>query len=151
MAATEPQAPSCPEEGPHHRLIALLVGRSVGDIGDVAQTLWDSLSRQLVALIGQEGFHALYDRSLHLASARFAWLAPADAPTAAQPRLEALACALRARAADEARKATIELLWTFTGLLSSLIGDNLTTNILRTAWGSAFDQAVQDIGPWAKK
>lgn len=150
MATTELHTvPSA--DGPHHRLIAWLIDHREGEVSDVARQLWEHLAQQLVVLIGQEGFHALYDRSLHLASASFPWLTLADATAAQRPRLEALACALHDRPTDEAQNATVEQLSTFTGLLNSLIGHKLTTNILRTAWGDAFEQAVQEVAAWAKK
>lgn len=132
-------------------MIALLVGRGEGAVSEVAQKLWESLSEQLVALIGQDGFHALYDRSQHLASTSFPWLSQAQANGGPRSRLEALSAALQGRAPDESQNAAVELLATFTGLLSSLIGHKLTTNILRAAWGDAFEKAVQDIAPWVKK
>lgn len=138
-----PPANSSPD-GQHHRVIAQLVGRSESPIGDVSGELWESLSQRLVVLIGQEGFKALFDRSLHLASASHPWLASPHATTAEHSRLEALKFALQARDCDEATPAAVLLLYTFTELLFTLIGRDLTMNILRTAWGDAFEKAVQE-------
>lgn len=139
-------------EGPHHRAIALLLQRSKGAVGDVVPALWERLSLQLAALIGQEGVKALWGRALHLASARFAWLASAETTGADAPATrEALRAALAAQTLDESRQAAVLLLSVFTGLLCTLIGQNLTTNILRTAWGDAFEHAVQEVSTWSTK
>lgn len=128
-----------------------MVGRSPGALGDVTRQLWDPLAQQLVALIGQAGFTALFDRSLHLASASFPWLASTDASTDKLPRLEALSSALLIRGPDDSIHAVVLLLSTFVELLCTLIGQNLTMNILRTAWGDAFEEAVQEVSQWSTK
>ena len=46
--------------------------------------------------------------------------------------------------------ATEELLLD-TDVLSTLIGQPLTTNILRAAWGDAYTEAAQEISAWPKR
>lgn len=138
-------------DGPHHQVIARLVGRSQGTVGQSSRQLWERLSLGLVALIGQEGFKALFERSLHLAGARFAWLNSAHTAGSEDDRLQALESVLQSRNPEESMHAAVVLLSTFTGLLSTLIGQNLTTNILRAAWGEAFDAAVQEVSQWPTK
>lgn len=128
-----------------------MVDRSPGTLGDVTRQLWDQLSQRLVVLIGQDGFTALFDRSLHLASASFPWLASSDASTDKLSRLEALNGALHIRGPDDSKHAVVLLLSTFVDLLCTLIGQNLTMNILRTAWGDAFEEAVQEVSQWSTK
>ena len=144
MSMLSPPANSSPE-GPYHQVIAVLVGRTPGTIDDVVHHLWGNLSQQLSALIGHEGCNALFDRSLHMTSAQFPWLTSHNAPFGERVPLEVLKSALQPRDSDESARAVILLLSTFTGLLCMLIGQNLTTNILRTAWGDAFEEALREI------
>lgn len=133
------------------QLVTLILGRSPDTVCDVAIDLWQRLSQGLVAIIGSEGFEALYDRSLHVAAAAHPWLEPTVPPQAGSPRFERLRSDLQSRDVEEAGKVMTLLLSTFTGVLSTLIGQQLTTNILRAAWGDAFEEAAQEISQWPKK
>lgn len=102
--------------------------------------LWENLARELISIIGEVGFQSLYHRSIHLISAEFPWLAsagklpPDDAPFAA------LRAALQAQDCQQAGEASVALLGIFVEIVIRLIGERLTTNILRAAWG---DEAFQ--------
>ncbi len=126
-------------------VMALLVDRHQGDIAACTQQLWTPLAKSLVTIIGQDGFLALLDRSLHVAGEAFPWLLTSAPGAHIASRLEGLQSALAGRAADEATQAMVLLLSTFTGVLAMLIGTTLSTNILRTAWGQPFENAVQEI------
>ncbi len=131
----------------HAAVMALLVDRHQGDISARTQQLWAPLAKSLVTIIGQDGFLALFDRSLHVAGEAFPWLlAPAPGAHIAS-RLEGLQSVLSGRTADEATQAMVLLLTTFTGVLATLIGTPLSTNILCTAWGQPFEDAVQELTP----
>ncbi len=143
-----PPPASSGEASLHHQLVALILGRHPGAMGEVTIELWEPLSQHLTAIIGQEGFDALYDRSLHIAAESHAWLAHAGPPPGRQLRFDRLKSALIDQEIDEATKAAVLLLSTFTATLSTLIGGNLTDNILRAAWGDAFEQAAQEISQW---
>lgn len=132
-------------------LLARMVSRKPDEVCEVALALWSQLSKSLEAIIGREGFEALYDRSLHLAGAAFPWLTAPQLAPGKHPRFDRLKLVLQSRSPDETEKATVILLSTFIEVLSTLIGRNLTLNILRAAWGDAFEAAALEISTWPKK
>lgn len=128
----------------HRARVAGMLGRQPGRVAEVAIDLWERLSAGLVMIIGNDGFAALYDRSVHLASATHPWLVPDEPPAGSHSRFARLKSCLQARTPDEAREATVLLLGTFTDVLVTLIGQTLTTNILRAAWGDAYEHAAEE-------
>jgi hypothetical protein len=100
---------------------------------------WRCISRQLVALIGESGFCALFGRALRTMAARYEWLS-VD-PT--RKSIDGLLGALERDMADVepavADIANTELLNTFTKQLSSLIGEALTARLLDQAAASVQD------------
>lgn len=113
--------------------------------------LWESLATNLVAIIGHEGFNALFSRSLHLAGASHPWLGESLLTRGNLPRFVALKSLLQAGTPEQGTIAMVGLFTIFTDLLSGLIGQRLTTNILRAAWGDAYEEAAQEISLWPKK
>jgi hypothetical protein len=67
------------------------------------------------------------------------------------PRFVALKSLLQAGTPEQGTIAMVCLFTIFTDLLSGLIGQRLTTNILRAAWGDAYEEAAQEISLWPKK
>jgi hypothetical protein len=128
----------------HHALKALTLPQPQKLVSEVAIDLWERLSKVLVAIIGTEGFEALYSRSVHLAAADFPWLKPNANWDSTDSRFYELTSAMHNRPQEEAGQAMVVLFSTFTGVLSTLIGLELTTNILRAAWGDAFEEAAQE-------
>jgi hypothetical protein len=99
---------------------------------------WKQLARQLTELIGDAGFCALYGRSVKLTAPEFPCLAMPTEPRVAgmlRTLLENLGSVDTALASSANRA----LLQTFTGLLSTLIGEVLTLQILRSAWDGKLD------------
>lgn len=139
MSTADPLAtPANPLVG-HALSVERLIHKRAQAASEVSSALWQALSVGLVQIIGQEGFNALYDRSLHEASLRCDWLTPALGLATAPSRLAHLNAALASRPEDDAHRATVLQLASFTALLSSLIGPHLTDHILRAAWGHDFD------------
>ena len=99
----------------------------------VASTL-QGIEQVLSPIIGQRGVAALYKRSVHLAKDTFSWLpdAPPGAPTVMD--VTALTTSLTRQAAADAAAGGAELLQTFYGLLTTLIGPLLTERLLRSVW-----------------
>jgi len=139
MWTVDPLATSDSPPTGHVLSLERLIQRRAQAVSEASSALWQALSAGLVQIIGQEGFNALYDRSLHEASVSCAWLSPDLGVATGPSRLEHLRAAMANRPEDDARRAIVLQLSSFTALLSSLIGPNLTDHILRAAWGDDFD------------
>lgn len=115
-------------------------------VPDMSVQLWEQLAKELILLIGEGGFQSLYERSVHLAKGAFPWLVASGPSQPGDPRFTSLKISLAGRDRTEASEASIALLITFIDILASLIGELLTTSILRSAWGDdASDSAVKEI------
>jgi hypothetical protein len=101
---------------------------------DAAMRLWAQMSTKIISIIGEGGFHSLYARSLFIVQARFPWLAADELPTQTDQLLAQLRTCFETQAPVQASAANSLLLITFTDILASLIGEALTTSILRSAW-----------------
>jgi hypothetical protein len=95
---------------------------------------WRQLARQLCPIIGDAGFMALYMRSLHVVRNQYGWL-PRHETLSADAAFTLLEQALQSRDAAAAGGASTALLCVFIDTLILLIGELLTTSILREAWG----------------
>jgi hypothetical protein len=95
---------------------------------DVAIHLWQNLRNQIILIVGEGGFNSLYARSVFVTQLTYPWLAVNSSFAELKMRLEE-------QTPSHASEANILHLTTFTGILASLIGENLTSNILRSAWG----------------
>lgn len=112
----------------------------------MAIDLWEQLAAKLISIIGNGGFQSLYARSIYLTNTRFPWLARSESSSDADSRFASLKASLDGRELAEASEASIALLITCIDILTLLIGDPLTTSILRSAWGDdALDIAEKDV------
>jgi hypothetical protein len=91
---------------------------------------WLRLAGQLVPLIGETGFCALFVRAARLAEGGNGGLTPAQACRTANQLFAGLAVNLASLDRSAASAANTALLNTFTKLLSALIGEALTTRLL---------------------
>ena len=108
--------------------------------------LWEKLAAEIISLMGDAGFDSLYDRSVYLAQATFPWLASSAPPAEGATRFTALKNCFKRQTPADIGRANVLLLTHFTDTLASLIGEALTTSILRSAWGDdAFDQAGKEL------
>jgi len=112
-----------------HQIIARTVTRRADAGAADSVVLWERLSIELVAIIGRIGFNTMYARSIHVVRVQHPWLAED-----ADPRFEKLRNSLDHQAPALAAEASIALLNTFIDTLIQLIGEPLTTAILRSAW-----------------
>jgi len=117
------------------QLIKMRMEQHPENVADAAVDLWGQLANQLVAILGEDGFDSLYVRSVFLARSTFPWLAAGALPPQAEQRFAGLKMSLAGQSPAQASEANILLLSTFTGILAVLIGEELTTSILRSAWG----------------
>ena len=116
---------------PRHRIIKNLTARNAEN---TATILWDKLAIQIIAIVGEDGFNALYMRSIFLNQRTFPWL-PANAlPTQTDHPLLDLKMSFEAKSPAQVREANSLLLITLTDILASLIGEQLTARILSLAW-----------------
>jgi hypothetical protein len=100
---------------------------------------WRRISAQLVALIGESGFCALFGRALRTMAVRFEWLSVNPARKSIDGLLSALERDLAGAERTVADIANAELLNTFTRQLSALIGEALTARLLAHATASEQD------------
>jgi len=97
---------------------------------------WHQVAARLAPVIGAGGVDALFNRSRHLTSSAFPWLAIAGGHGDGVALLASLKALLEGREKDDAAEACIFLLVTFIDLLTTLIGESLTDRLLGPAWVS---------------
>lgn len=120
---------------PRHQFIQrLALSRPAEISADVAIKLWEQLASQLIQIIGEIGFTTLYARSLFLTAASIPW--PARDSGQTEYRFQELKTSLEGQSPAQASEANSLLLITFTDILASLIGEDLTTSILHLSWGN---------------
>lgn len=105
-------------------------------VADAAITLWELMATQIISIVGEGGFNSLYARSVFHTQATFPWLATDLLPPHADHRFAELKMSLEGQSPAQASGANTLLLITFTDILASLIGEQLTSSILRSAWGN---------------
>jgi len=94
---------------------------------------WSRLSGQLVPLIGESGFGALFGRTLRLVGPAHAWLSVDPARKTSASLLAALEHDMAAVDCAAANAVNDELMSTFTRQLAALIGAGLTARLLANA------------------
>lgn len=117
-----------------HQLIESLATPATEMGADAAMRLWEQMSSRIISIIGAGGFHSLYARSLFIARARFLWLDEDELPTQTDQLFAQLKKYFESQTPVQASAANSLLLITLTDILASLIGEALTTSILRSAW-----------------
>jgi hypothetical protein len=95
---------------------------------------YERLAQQLAPLIGDLGVSALWARSVHLTEHEFSWLAQTPASEPDETPFSHLRLCLARQPAATATEAAASLLATFCRLLGTLIGNGLTTRMMREAW-----------------
>jgi len=105
-------------------------------VADAAIGLWEQMATQIISIVGEDGFNSLYARSVYLAQPKFPWLTANSLSPQTDQRFAELKMHLEGQTLLQAREANSLLLLTFTGILATLIGEPLTSRILRSAWGN---------------
>lgn len=118
-----------------HQLIKSLMAQPTDKIVDAAIDLWERMANQIISIVGEDGFNSLYARCIFLSQSTFSWLATGPLAPQSDNRFAGLKTSLEAQNSAQASEATTLMLITFTDILSSLIGETLTTHILGLAWG----------------
>jgi hypothetical protein len=120
-----------------HQIIKSLMAQHTEKVADASITLWEQIATQIISIIGESGFNSLYARSVFLTRSTFPWLATGPLPPQADQRFAGLKMSLEGKTPAQVSEANSLLLTTFTDILVSLIGEPLTTNILRSAWSNS--------------
>ena len=99
-----------------------------------AVSIWPQFSARLAPVIGARGVDILFNRALFLASRSFPFLAIAGNRGRGTAPLEAIRAQIGQQDAPVAAAVSCELLFIFTALLATLIGDSLTDRLLGPVW-----------------
>lgn len=128
-----------------HQIITSLTAQHTEKVADVAVSLWEQMATQIISIVGEGGFNSLYARSVSLTQSTFPWLAASLLLSQTDNRFAALKMSLEGQTPAQASAASSLLLLTFTDILAALIGEQLTTRTLRSAWGNdASDRASKE-------
>jgi hypothetical protein len=121
---------------PRHLLIKSLMAKQTEKVADAAIILWEQLAIQVVSIVGEDGFNALYVRSIFLSRSTFPGLPAIPLPPQKGHRFAELKISFEGQSPVQVREANSLLLITLTDILASLIGEQLINRILRLAWGA---------------
>ena len=119
---------------PRHQFVRLHAVRHMENVADAAFQLWTQMAKQLISIIGDGGFDAIYDRSLYLTQVTYPWLGASSDSPQTDHRFVHLKTSLEDQSPALALAANISLLITFSDILASLVGESLTARILDSAW-----------------
>ncbi|SHL61138.1 hypothetical protein SAMN05216428_10468 [Nitrosospira sp. Nsp11] len=121
---------------PRHQLIKSLMAKQTEKVADAAIVLWAQLATQIISIVGEDGFNALYVRSVFLSRSTFPGLPTIPLPPQAEHRFAELKRSFEGQSPLQVREANSLLLITLTDILASLIGEQLINRILSLAWGA---------------
>ncbi|PRC92459.1 hypothetical protein [Solimicrobium silvestre] len=99
--------------------------------------LWEMMAVEIVALVGEGGFKLLYERCISLTQVTFPWLVVGPPLPQNGRRFVELRLRFEEQSIAQTNAANNQLLITFTDLLASLIGEQITVVILHTAMGNS--------------
>jgi hypothetical protein len=106
--------------------------------------IWPQITRRLTPVVGVRGVDALFNRTLHLVTGSFQWLAPDADRGLGITLLDAVAARLRQQEVTAAVAASCELLFVFSEQLAALIGDTLTDRLLGPVWALPTPNSEQE-------
>ena len=121
-------------ENSRQQLIASALAQHPDAVSQTTVRLWRQLAPELISIIGEGGFKPLYARSIRLASRQYPWMAHDAAKQADQEDFAELQVCLQGQDEAQARLASLALFTIFLDVLASLIGEELTTHLLHSAW-----------------
>lgn len=119
-----------------HQIIKSLTARRTDEAANAAIRLWEQMATQVVTMVGDGGFNSLYARSIFLTQSSIPWVAASLPAPPTDRRFATLRLSFEGQDPAQVSEANRLLLITFTNILASLIGEQLTTSILRSAWGN---------------
>ena len=113
-------------------------GADAPAIAAAARRLCERFAEQLTPLIGDAGVAAICSRSLHLAQRNVPGLAPVRASAQGDAPFALLQLSLEQQEPAVATELAVAVLATASELLTSFIGESLTTRQLCEAWPDDF-------------
>ena len=119
---------------PLRQIIKAELARRPGPVADTALDLWRKLAPELITIIGEIGFVALYSRSVSLARVQHPWIMKDGAALTSNELFAKLQQCLQAKDAIQAAQASLLLFTIFLDSLAALIGKALTKHLLLLAW-----------------
>jgi hypothetical protein len=118
-----------------------------GQVADAMVATWHAVEAALAPILGSRGVAALYQRSIFVASAAHAWLAPLQDGVDGRIDAAALKAAFVQQTSADARAGSNALMQAFHELLASLVGASLTERLLQSVWSGPSTSAPQDTSP----
>jgi hypothetical protein len=118
-----------------HQIISSRTAQLNENVAEAAIGLWEPLATQIILIVGEGGFNSIYARSVSKSQSTFPWLVDGPMSPLNDHRFAALKMSLEGQPPKQASAAIDLLLTTFTDILASLIGEDLTKHLLRSAWG----------------
>jgi hypothetical protein len=115
------------------------------NVPDVAIKLWERMKIKIISVIGEGGFNALYARSLYLSGQKFPLFSSDSQSPQNDIRFKQLKTSFEGLSPEQVSEANSLLLITFTDILASLIGEQLTTLILHSAWDNDASLSLQGV------
>jgi len=101
-----------------------------GMVAEATLNIWRQMAARLAPIIGTRGVQVLFSRAVQLASKTFPCLVITGDQGGSAALLASLRANLAASTTNDAMEAGHALLVTFTELLSTLIGESLTSRLL---------------------
>jgi hypothetical protein len=101
-----------------HQLIKSLMAQEAEKVVDNEIKLWEQLAAQIISIVGESGFNALYERSAFLTQSTFPWLAASLPLSRSDHRFSELKMSLEGQTPAQASEANSLLLITFTDILA---------------------------------
>jgi hypothetical protein len=118
-----------------NQIIKIIANLPPTDTTGIVASLFEPLKKELTSLFSEEGFNFIFERSVFLTCRQFPWLGTEDTLSTAS-LLPDLQARLAQQEPGKGREASVTLLVNATDLVASLIGEHLTIDILRSAWGN---------------
>lgn len=121
-------------------------GAGAAELTDDVIALWRQTEAALVPVLGRRGVTVLFKRALTLTGRTSTWLADVDHQSLTEMDLEALRLACLTQTADTVAVGAGGLFKAFHEVLSSLIGEPLTVQLLSPVSLPTFNDANQEPG-----
>ena len=136
-----------PNSQPRRRLLESALMRHPEAVVPTTIRLWRQLAPELISIIGEGGFRPLYARSVRLVCVQFPWMVQAAAQPLDIEGFAQLQALLQAQDLAQAGQASTALFTIFLDILASLIGEELTTHLLRSAWNPKTSKLPSEDSP----